>query len=319
MRRLSLRKMASNLRKYKYMGKASSSETNPDTASNAANASAPSEPEDPSDTASMLSEQSEQTNLADLKIELLSSIKAEMTELFQREVTKVIMSEIEGVKAELRSVKQEIANNTVALRSDLDTVKTTVSDIERGLSGCSDDITTLQSKVCKLEKTVETLQEKCVDMEGRMRRSNIRIVNVPEESSSAPVSVSRLLRDALKMDKDVLIDRSHRTLQGRRADGKPRAIIAKLHYYQDCVDILRRARDAGKLIYNGSTIFIFPDYPPSVARARLAFNDVKKLLRGREGVRYGLLHPARLRITHNGTERFFEDPAKAKMYVEDNM
>lgn len=52
-----------------------------------------------------------------------------MTELFQREVTKVITSEIEGVKAELQSVKQEIANNTAALRSDLDTVKTTVSDM----------------------------------------------------------------------------------------------------------------------------------------------------------------------------------------------
>lgn len=166
---------------------------------------------------------------------------------------------------------------------------------------------------------METLQEKCVDMEGRLRRSNIRIVNVPEESSCAPVSVSRLLKDVLEMDKDVLIDRSHRTLQGRRADGKPRAIIAKLHYYQDCGDLLRRARDAGPLRYNGSTIFIFPDYPPIVARARLAFNDVKKLLRGREGVRYGLLHPARLRITHKGTEKFSEDPAKAKMYVEENM
>lgn len=77
-----------------------------------------------------------------------------MTELFQREVTKVIMSEIEGVRAELRSVKQEIANNTVALRSDLDTIKTTVLDMERGLSGCSDNTTTLQTKVRKLAKTL---------------------------------------------------------------------------------------------------------------------------------------------------------------------
>lgn len=67
MRRISFWKMASNLRKYKYMGKTSTNELNTDMASNAVYASAPPGPEDPSDMASMLSEQSEQTNLADLK------------------------------------------------------------------------------------------------------------------------------------------------------------------------------------------------------------------------------------------------------------
>lgn len=316
--------MASSLRKYKYTGKTSANEASSDKA-NANNTvsitSGPSIPANPSeDTASTMSDHNEQYHLQDLKSELLSCIKVDMTELFQREVTKVITHEIEGVKSELQSVKLEIANNTAALRSELDTVKSTVLDVERVLSVHSDDITTLQATVRKLEKTVESLQEKSVDMEGRMRRSNIRILNVAEGSPSTPVAVSRLLREVLKLDKDILVDRSHRTLQGKRADGKPRAIIAKLHYYQDAVDVLRRARDAtGPLHHNGSTIFIFPDYPASVARARSAFNDVKKLLRGREGVRYGLLYPARLRITHNGGEKIFMDPAEATTYVEENL
>ena len=61
-----------------------------------------------------------------------------------------------------------------------------------------------------------------------MRRSNIRILNVAEETgSSSPSSVSKLLKEALKMDKDVLVDRSLRTTQPKRPDGKPRAIIIK--------------------------------------------------------------------------------------------
>ncbi len=42
--------------------------------------------------------------------------------------------------------------------------------------------------------------------------------------------------------KDVLVDRSHRSLAPRGPDGKPRAIVAKLHYFQNCVEVLRRAR-----------------------------------------------------------------------------
>lgn len=307
--------MANNLRKYKYTGKASANKTSTDTPSVGTGAN----------TTPEMAEQAHQTGekidmTTEMKEELLSSIKTEMTTLFQTELKSIMSKEFDGIRSELQAVRQEIANNTSAFRSDLEVIRTTVSDMERGLSGCSDDITELQNSVRKLEENVQNLQEKCLDMEGRMRRSNIRIMNVAEEDgSSTPVSVSRLIKKVLKMDKDVLIDRSHRSLQAKRMDGKPRAIIAKLHCYQDCVKILRRARESGPLQHNGSTILIFPDYPPSVARARSAFNEVRKLLRGREGVRYGLLHPARFRITYNGTDKQFQDAAEAMAYVKDNI
>ncbi|KAI2645987.1 LINE-1 retrotransposable element ORF1 protein [Labeo rohita] len=263
--------MASSLRKYKYTGKTAASKMDANT---------------PSTT----SESAEHTDFMDLKAELITSIKMEITALFQTELKNALSNEFDTLKSELQAVKSEIASNASALRSDLETIKTTVSDMERGLSSCSDNATVLQNTVHKLEKKVESLQEKCLDMEGRMRRSNIRILNVAEESGSCtPTSVSKLLKDTLKMNKEVLIDRSHRTLQAKRADGKPRAIIAKKHYYQDCVEILCGVRETGPLHYKGSTILIFPDSPPSVAHARSAFKEVRKLLRGREGVCYGTI------------------------------
>lgn len=119
------------------------------------------------------------------------------------------------------------------------------------------------------------------------------------------------------MDREIMVDRSHRTPQVQRVKEKPRPIIAKLHYYQDSVEVLRRARQAGgALKYRQALISIFPDYPPSVARARSAFNDVKQLLRGRAGVRYGVIHPAKFRITHHGIEKDFLDPEAAMSYVK---
>lgn len=38
----------------------------------------------------------------------------------------------------------------------------------------------------------------------------------------------------LQIHKDVLIDRSDRSLAPRKPGGKPQAIVAKLHYFQDC-------------------------------------------------------------------------------------
>lgn len=156
-----------------------------------------------------------------------------------------------------------------------------------------------------------------------MRRPNIRILNVPKTlGSNTPIDVSKLLREALKMDKDVLVDRSHRGLQRRSQYGNPQIIVAKVHYYQDCVDILRRARESGPLQFKGIVIYIFPDYPLSVVQARSAFSKVRQLLRGRDGVKYScillilLLYPVQLKITYNGTEKWLQNPGEAMAYVK---
>jgi len=150
-----------------------------------------------------------------------------------------------------------------------------------------------------------------------MQRMRLRILNVPETpDSSTPTAVSKLLREVLKIDKDVLIDRFHRGLQPRSQDSKPRVIMAKVHYYQDCADILRRARESGVLRFRGTDISIFPDYPPSVWQARSAFSEVRQLLCGRDGVKYVLLYPARFRIRYNGTEKRFQNSGEAMAYVK---
>lgn len=298
--------MANNLRKYKFTG--GSSATGPKASSSS---------ESPPRCNTQTPQPDDRTEVVEMKAEILSSLKEDIATLFRSELKTVLAEEFENIKSELQAVRTELANNTAAIRSEVETMKTTMSHMEVGLSSCSDDVTSLLTKVGKLETEVGNLRGKCLDMEGRMRRSNIRIINVPETpGSSTPIAVSKLLREALKMDKDVLIDQSHRGLQPRGQEGKPRVIVAKLHYYQDCMDILRRAREFGPLRFKDTDIYIFPDYPPNVVQARSAFSEVRRLLRGRDGVKYGLLYPARLRITFNGAEKRFQNPEEAMTYVK---
>ena len=137
-----------------------------------------------------------------------------------------------------------------------------IRDIEDGLSTWSDEVVSLQTTVSTSE--VEDLKGKCKDLEGRMRRRNIRIVGVPEKpGSNSTTAVSKLLKETLQMDKDITIVRSHHSLGSRKPGDKLMPLFAKLHY-DDCMEILRRAQDQAPLSYNGNLVAIYPDYTANV-------------------------------------------------------
>lgn len=82
-----------------------------------------------------------------------------------------------------------------------------------------------------------------------MRRGNIRIVSIDEQpDSTSPTAVAKVIKEVLAMDRDVKIDRCHRTAAPARPGDreKPRVIIAKLHYDGDTTEILRRAGDRAR-------------------------------------------------------------------------
>jgi len=302
--------MASNLRKYKYTGP---SNARPNTPSDRGG------PERPGG-ASSSPPKSGVMDTSALKSEILLSLKEDISAVIKSEMKNALTEDFDFLKSELRAVKTEIANSTAALHTEIEHVKASVKGVEDGLSTWSDEVVTLQNTVSDLKAELKVVEEQCENMEGRMRRCNVRILGVPETpDSSSTASVAKLLTEVLQLEKEPLIDRSHRSLGPAIPGGKPRVIIAKLHYYHECAEVLRRARTRGPLRFNGGPITIFPDYTASVAKARAAFTEVRKLLRDRQGVRFGLLFPARLRITNGGEDKQFADPEKAMDNVKRNI
>lgn len=262
----------------------------------------------------------EKMDVAALKAEILCSLKSDISAVIRSELKSAFADEFSSLKNEIQAVRKEIINHTTAIHFKINQMKTTIKEVEGGLSVCSDEVTTLQSVVTDLKAEVAVLRGKCEDMEGRTRRCNVRILGVAEtDGSSSTMAVSRLLRQTLQLEKDVLLDRSHRSLAPRRPDGKPRAIMAKLHYYQDCVEVLSRTRSRAPLRFNAEPITIYPDYTASVAKARATFTEVRKLLRNRQGVRFGILFPVRLHISHDGKENIFTGAEEEMRYVKENI
>lgn len=111
---------------------------------------------------------------------------------------------------------------------------------------------------------------------------------------------------------------AHRALRRRPDDTEPpRALVVRLHYFRDVTTVLRRAASLKDLFYHGLRIRIFPHFIPEVAKRRAAFNRARELLRDkRYGIRYGLLYPAKLRVTFRGKETVFTGAKKAREFTE---
>uniref|UniRef100_A0A3P9HWV0 L1 transposable element RRM domain-containing protein n=1 Tax=Oryzias latipes TaxID=8090 RepID=A0A3P9HWV0_ORYLA len=217
-------------------------------------------------------------------------------------------------------MESEIREYRESVTSELTSLAATVRGMEESLSACTEDVTLLQNDVHRLNAIVENLQNKCEDLEARSRRNNIRLVGVPEDKICSTASIAALLQQAFSLKEAPRLDRAHRALFPAPGRGKPpRVIVARCHYFQDCANILCLAREKQRIKMDGMAISVFPDYTAKTAKDRAAFNDVRRQLRGVEGVRFGILFPDRLRITYKGEEKTFSSPEEAQKYITQNI
>uniref|UniRef100_A0A3Q1C035 L1 transposable element RRM domain-containing protein n=1 Tax=Amphiprion ocellaris TaxID=80972 RepID=A0A3Q1C035_AMPOC len=224
------------------------------------------------------------------------------------------------METDIATVRTELKEYRESITTELSALCGTVKGMEESLSACTDDVSCLQKEVHRLTAVADALQKKCDDLEARSRRNNVRIVGVPESQGCSPASVSALLKQAFDLKEAPLLDRAHRSLLPVPGRGSPpRVIVAHLHYYQDCTNILRLAREKQRIKMSGMNISVFPDYTAKTAKARAAFNDIRRQLREIEGMKFGILYPARLRITYQNVEKTFSTPEEAQTYITQNI
>ncbi|KAK7926272.1 hypothetical protein WMY93_008582 [Mugilogobius chulae] len=223
------------------------------------------------------------------------------------------------LRGELASLKAENDSAIVSLKNKMETNASAIVELTDAANLSSDTVRDLERSVETLRKQVTTLTEKCLDLEGRSKRNNLRVAGLKEGRENGRDTrelAAQLLKDALDLDETPLIDRAHRALRRKPGDGEPpRQLIIRLHYCHTFEDIMKKVMGTKELVYQGDKIRIFRDLLAEVAKRRAMFTPVRRMLRDKPGVRYGLLYPAKLRISHDDTEKFFTDPEEARRYV----
>lgn len=241
----------------------------------------------------------------------LEALLNDQRECFKTEVAALINESTESLKSSVDSLGQQVSSfNSRLTRTEV-------------LAGEN------FGKLAEMETAVKILQSQCGklldkvdDLENRSRRSNLRIINVPEcsEKGQDPAKfVSDLLMTVTGSEvfsSPPEIERAHRSLRrsGDSNTEKPRAFIVKFLRFQEKEKVLRWARKH-QMTYRDSELRIYPDISAELARQRASFNGIKNSLY-RKGIKFRLLHPARLLVSFQDQDYYFDSPQKAQDFYD---
>lgn len=219
-----------------------------------------------------------------------------------------ILSAIRSLKADFTKHSADTLDAINGIKTDLLSQSQRIGEAEERIAQ-TEDVSALQHKVKKLEETTDFLRNKVQDLEDRGRRSNLRLVGLPEKSEGSNMCafieglLSKVLNDTFSSTP--VIERAHRVGQvNPNCPTTSRAIVMKFLNYQDKEKALRAARKMKELRYEGQRISLFPDLSAETRQRQRQFDGVKAQLRGME-IRYGMLYPAHLIVTHSDQRHIF--------------
>ena len=229
-----------------------------------------------------------------------------------------------SILEELKRLRQENQDGHNHTKLALGRVEQTVSDIKGQLAehevrmgrmeeriGAAEDAEIRHQRALRylLHRDIE-LSAKCDDMQNRLRRNNIRIFQIPEDSEGKDMAgfIKDLLQKELKLppDLDIRIERAHRSLvaKPRDATAPPRSIIVRLLDAAVKDTIIKQAWSQGPVLFQGKRIYFDQDYSPDLQQKRMRVHEVIKQLKKKD-IQARCLYPAQLRIKLNTGEKTF--------------
>ena len=187
---------------------------------------------------------------------LITSIFAEEFQKQEKSIINIIGGNFEITMKEIKNLKAEI--------SDLkDTFEFTENVIEKKVEKLETELDDLEGKVQEIwdyQKNPDHIQHKLVELKNRSRRNNLWIDGTEEEEGEtweiSEAKATKVFKEKLEINKDIMIERAHRTKRNKDKDKKrPRTILLRLAYFKGKSIILK---NVNKL--KGSDVYINKDF-----------------------------------------------------------
>lgn len=248
-----------------------------------------------------------------LTLEMLVGELEKLRKSVTGELTNSLHTALAPINASLQSITDTVAAHANTI-SEMETALTAHSD---GLSTLDNEVSSLKSKLESTMQANEALQLAVEDLISRSKRKNLRIIGIPEgaEGSDARLFMSKLLKELTgDTQQDLELERAHRGLTPRPSEGC-RPFIIRFHKYIHKERVLLWAKKNRDISFRGQSIRIFEDFSTTLAKKRAKFNKVKSLLYI-DGIRFGMVYPARLRVTINGQTRTFDSAEDAELFYQ---
>ncbi len=181
---------------------------------------------------------------------------SEQCEANGNDSTSSILSAIQSLRDDMTKQSSDMLEAISGFKTELMSHSKRIGEAEDRISQTEEDVTRLWQKAKKLEQTVETLTNKIQDLEDRGRRSNLRMVGLPEKAEGSDTCafledwLPKVLTDCFSTIPT--IERAHRV--GQINANRPRPIVMKFLNYKDREKTLRAARKLKELRYGISEL-----------------------------------------------------------------
>ena len=180
----------------------------------------------------------------------------------------------------------------------------------------------LQEKVKNLEGKNKNLEEKVLDLGTRSRRSNVRLINLPEgaEGEDTCGFLESWIPEALELPplrRTLTVERAHRLGPRRQHDtnSAPRTLIMKFLNYKDKEAVMRAARAKQQILYKNQRVRFYHDTTAETHKRLKEFEEARRQLRSL-GLRHGMSHPARLIVTYKDRSHIFNSADEAEHFIK---
>ena len=168
-----------------------------------------------------------------------------------------------------------------------------ISDLEDEIAEIT---TTEKNNIKRMERIEDTLR----DLWDNIKRTNIRIIRVPEEEEkkkgAEKIFGEIIVENFPNMGKEIV----NRVQEAQRAPYRinprrntPRHILIKLSKIKYKEKILKAAREKQQITYKGIPIRLTADFSAETLQARRVWQDIFKVMKGKN-LQPRLLYPARI-------------------------
>lgn len=214
---------------------------------------------------------------------------------------------------ELKDMRRESQTSFTETKASLDRLEDSMKDVKERVNILENRVEEAENRISVTEEVSQRnervlryllrretlLISQCDDLQNRLRRNNLRIYQVPEDSEKEDVTgfVRELIKSSLGLTQiDIRIERAHRALGRKPLNTEPsRSIIVRFLDYAVKEAILRKAWAKKQVTFHGKVIYFDQDYSPDIQRKRTRIRGVIKQLK-EKGIRARCRFPAQLRI-----------------------
>ena len=157
-----------------------------------------------------------------------------------------------------------------------------------------------------------------MDLETRSRVNNLRLVGLPEgaEGENPCSFLEKWIPEVLNVATvPVVIERAHRIGPMRDSTAPPRTVIMKFLNHKDKQAVIAATRAKRDIRYKDQQVRFYSDLATGIHQLRKQFDPVRQELRNL-GIRHGVIHPARLLVTHKERTYTFKTPAEAQEFIK---